>query len=101
MGMTVPSRYAAWVELIAIHLLVPNPSFAGHLAGILTGLVYTNTFIGTIIDQIISSLTGNCIEFVLVLFSIYTEVYVWLLMVPAQFLHLYTSTFVNIPNSKI
>lgn len=70
MGMTVPSRYAAWVELIAIHLLVPNASFAGHLAGILTGLVYTNTFIGTIIDQIISSLTGNCIEFVLVLFSI-------------------------------
>lgn len=59
MGMTVPSRYAAWVELIAIHLLVPNASFTGHLAGILAGLVYTNTFIGSIIDSIISSVTGD------------------------------------------
>lgn len=59
MGMTVPSRYAAWVELIAIHLLVPNASFTGHLAGILAGLIYTNTFIGTIIDHLIRSMTGD------------------------------------------
>jgi len=56
--MWVPTRYAAWAELILIHLLVPNASFMGHLAGILAGLIYTSTPIGTIVDQFISSLTG-------------------------------------------
>lgn len=40
--INVPSRYACWAELILIHLLVPNSSFTGHLAGILVGLLYTN-----------------------------------------------------------
>lgn len=57
--MWVPKRYAAWAELILIHLLVPNASFMGHLAGILSGLIYTSTPIGTIVDQFISSLTGK------------------------------------------
>ncbi|XP_075221349.1 rhomboid-related protein 4-like isoform X2 [Lycorma delicatula] len=57
-GIMVPSRYAAWVELIAIHLLVPNASFMGHLAGILAGFIYTSTFIGTIIDELIRLITG-------------------------------------------
>jgi len=56
--MWVPTRYAAWAELILIHLLVPNASFMGHLAGILSGLIYTSTPIGTIVDEFISSLTG-------------------------------------------
>jgi len=54
----VPTRYAAWAELILIHLLVPNASFMGHLAGILSGLIYTSTPIGKIVDKLISSLTG-------------------------------------------
>lgn len=58
MGLPVPSRYAAWVELILIHILVPNASFMGHLAGILAGCVYTSTFIGRIIDYIISNVSG-------------------------------------------
>ncbi|XP_061492811.1 rhomboid-related protein 4 isoform X2 [Rhineura floridana] len=41
MGISVPNRYACWVELIVIHLLNPGTSFAGHLAGILVGLMYT------------------------------------------------------------
>ncbi|XP_060623838.1 rhomboid-related protein 4 [Anolis sagrei] len=41
MGIYVSNRYACWVELIAIHLLSPGSSFAGHLAGILVGLMYT------------------------------------------------------------
>jgi rhomboid domain-containing protein 1 len=57
-GMWVSTRYAAWIELILIHLLVPNASFMGHLAGILAGLIYTSTFVGTIADRYISSLTG-------------------------------------------
>nr|XP_020648263.1 rhomboid-related protein 4 isoform X2 [Pogona vitticeps] len=41
MGIMVSSKYACWLELIAIHLLSPGSSFAGHLAGILVGLMYT------------------------------------------------------------
>lgn len=39
-GMIVPSRYAAWAELILIQLFVPNVSFLGHLGGIFAGLLY-------------------------------------------------------------
>ncbi|XP_043348087.1 rhomboid-related protein 4 isoform X2 [Dermochelys coriacea] len=41
MGIHVSSRYACWLELVAIHLCSPGTSFAGHLAGILVGLMYT------------------------------------------------------------
>uniref|UniRef100_A0A8D0BIG0 Rhomboid domain containing 1 n=1 Tax=Salvator merianae TaxID=96440 RepID=A0A8D0BIG0_SALMN len=41
MGINVSNKYACWLELIAIHLLNPGTSFAGHLAGILVGLMYT------------------------------------------------------------
>jgi rhomboid domain-containing protein 1 len=36
----VPSKYVYWFELVAISLMTPNVSFAGHLAGILVGLLY-------------------------------------------------------------
>ena len=39
-GFSVPLRFAAWAELIAIHFLVPNSSFFGHLAGILAGSIF-------------------------------------------------------------
>ncbi|GAU16765.1 hypothetical protein TSUD_200080 [Trifolium subterraneum] len=39
-GVLVPSRYAAWAELILIQLFVPGVSFIGHLSGIFAGLVY-------------------------------------------------------------
>ena len=39
-GIFVPSRYAAWAELILIQLFVPGVSFLGHLGGILAGIVY-------------------------------------------------------------
>lgn len=42
MPMTVPAKYACWVELILIHFLVPNSSFTGHLSGIFVGLMYTH-----------------------------------------------------------
>ena len=38
--LTVPVRMAFWVELVLIQILVPNVSFVGHLAGILTGLLF-------------------------------------------------------------
>ena len=40
MFLTVPVRMAFWVELVLIQILVPNASFVGHLAGILTGLLF-------------------------------------------------------------
>ncbi|XP_071702963.1 rhomboid-like protein 14, mitochondrial [Rutidosis leptorrhynchoides] len=39
-GFTVPTKHAAWAELVLIQMLVPNVSFLGHLGGILAGLVY-------------------------------------------------------------
>lgn len=39
-GIMVPSRYAAWAELILIQMFVPGVSFLGHLGGILAGLLY-------------------------------------------------------------
>jgi rhomboid domain-containing protein 1 len=39
-GIQIPLRFAAWVELLAIHFLVPRSSFIGHLAGILAGLLF-------------------------------------------------------------
>ena len=44
------ARYAVWVELLVIHLLVPRSSFAGHLAGILVGLLYTCGPLKTVVD---------------------------------------------------
>jgi rhomboid domain-containing protein 1 len=39
-GLLIPSKYAAWAELILIQLFVPDASFIGHLGGILAGLLY-------------------------------------------------------------
>lgn len=39
-GVVVPSRYAAWAELVLIQMFVPGVSFLGHLGGILAGLLY-------------------------------------------------------------
>lgn len=36
-GFHVPTKYAAWLELVLIHVLVPNASFLGHLCGIVAG----------------------------------------------------------------
>lgn len=58
-GFRVPSKIAVWVELLLIHLLVPNSSFMGHLGGILVGCMYCYTFVGEIIDNVIHMITGN------------------------------------------
>ncbi|KAL1140070.1 hypothetical protein AAG570_000002 [Ranatra chinensis] len=60
-GFRVPTQYTAWAELIAIHLLVPNASFIGHLAGILAGLIYMKSPMGSLIDSFIHSLTGKVV----------------------------------------
>lgn len=59
-GLRVPSfgEIAVWVELILIHLLVPQSSFIGHLGGILIGCLYCYTFIGEMIDNIIYIITN-------------------------------------------
>jgi rhomboid domain-containing protein 1 len=35
MGINVPTKYAAWLELIIISVISPNVSFIGHLSGII------------------------------------------------------------------
>nr|CAD7403928.1 unnamed protein product [Timema poppensis] len=58
-GVLLPVRYAAWAELVLIHILVPRASFMGHLAGILAGLMYTSTPLGDIIDHFLPTITGD------------------------------------------
>ena len=42
MGISFPSKYAAWLELVLISMIHPNVSFVGHLAGILAGIIYVH-----------------------------------------------------------
>ncbi|KAF6206657.1 hypothetical protein GE061_017893 [Apolygus lucorum] len=58
-GFRVPVKYAAWAELVAIHVLVPNASFMGHLAGILAGLLYFKTPLRYVVDHLLSNFTGH------------------------------------------
>ncbi|KAJ1388188.1 hypothetical protein B484DRAFT_459805 [Ochromonadaceae sp. CCMP2298] len=39
-GIRMPTKYAAWGELLLASLLSPRASFIGHLAGILAGQLY-------------------------------------------------------------
>ncbi|GAB4852001.1 Rhomboid-like protein 14, mitochondrial [Ancistrocladus abbreviatus] len=39
-GFLVPTRHAAWAELILIQMFVPGVSFLGHLGGIFAGILY-------------------------------------------------------------
>ncbi len=41
-GIYVPTKHAAWAELVLISLITPNASFVGHLAGILAGILYVH-----------------------------------------------------------
>jgi rhomboid domain-containing protein 1 len=69
-SLSVPSKYAYWFELIAISILTPNASFAGHLAGVLVGLLYIYGPLKFVIKQLSDS-TSNFIFFQLISFLIY------------------------------
>ena len=49
-GFLVPMKFAVWLELIIIQVMVPNSSFMGHLAGILAGLVFVKGPLPTILS---------------------------------------------------
>jgi len=55
MGISVPTRYAAWLELVVTSMITPNASFIGHLAGILAGVLYVHapTFPMSMIPNVI------------------------------------------------
>ncbi|KAK6623729.1 hypothetical protein RUM43_009582, partial [Polyplax serrata] len=59
LGVEIPGKYAAWVELIVIHMLVPNSSFMGHFAGILAGIIYCKSFLGPLLDKLLYCITGD------------------------------------------
>lgn len=65
MGFMVPSKYAAWLELVVISLITPNASFIGHLAGILAGVLYVHgpmevlLWIPNWIQDTVAKLTGG------------------------------------------
>ncbi|CAN0261855.1 unnamed protein product [Ectocarpus fasciculatus] len=55
MGFSVHTRYAAWLELVLISVMVPNASFLGHLCGILAGVLYVEV---PIVLHVINLFTG-------------------------------------------
>ena len=59
--ISVPTRYACWVELVVIQLLVPNASFTGHLAGILVGLLYVYGPLKYFV-KVLSKISGQCVS---------------------------------------
>lgn len=58
LNINVKGMYAPWFELVIIHVLVPNSSFKGHLAGILVGLTYSDTPLGEAVDCLADCITG-------------------------------------------
>ena len=42
-GIQVPLKHACWLELVLISLITPNASFVGHLAGIVTGVLWQHS----------------------------------------------------------
>jgi len=44
-GMSIPAWIYPWVMLIGISFLIPNASFAGHLSGLLLGIMYCRGYL--------------------------------------------------------
>ncbi|XP_014230731.1 rhomboid-related protein 4-like [Trichogramma pretiosum] len=61
-GFRVPSKFSVWMELVLIHVLVPNSSLLGHLSGTLVGCVYCYTSIGDTIDDSLTKLSCQSIN---------------------------------------
>ncbi|KAI5930539.1 Rhomboid-related protein 4 [Manis javanica] len=59
LGFAVPNRFACWAELVAIHFTSPGTSFAGHLAGILVGLMYTHGPLKKIVEACAGIFSSN------------------------------------------
>ncbi|XP_004453936.1 rhomboid-related protein 4 [Dasypus novemcinctus] len=58
-GVLVSNRFACWAELVAIHFFSPGTSFAGHLAGILVGLMYTQGPLKKIMETCAGMFSSN------------------------------------------
>ena len=50
-GFLVPMKQSVWLELIIIQVMVPNSSFMGHLAGILTGMLFVESPLSSIMSR--------------------------------------------------
>jgi membrane associated rhomboid family serine protease len=54
-GISVPSKYAAWLELIVASVISPSASFLGHLCGILAGYIWVRGGVGRKIGELVMS----------------------------------------------
>lgn len=50
-GFLVPMKHSVWLELVIIQVMVPNSSFMGQLAGILTGMLYVESPLSSMMPQ--------------------------------------------------
>ena len=50
-GMSVPTKYAAWAELVIASMINPRASFLGHLCGIAAGYAWTRGGVGHFIGS--------------------------------------------------
>uniref|UniRef100_A0A7S2TY11 Peptidase S54 rhomboid domain-containing protein n=1 Tax=Lotharella oceanica TaxID=641309 RepID=A0A7S2TY11_9EUKA len=58
-GISVPLKYACWLELVMISIITPNASFLGHLCGILAGLVYVTGGRAIMLGSIFSAASSS------------------------------------------
>ena len=58
-GISVPTQYAAWLELIVASVISPRASFLGHLCGILAGYLWVRGGVGQKVGEIVAGNGGN------------------------------------------
>lgn len=52
MGISINIKWASWVEILLIQMIIPNASFLGHVSGILAGMLYVQPFSHDVVTKI-------------------------------------------------
>ena len=55
-GISVPTKYAAWLELVVASVISPRSSFLGHLCGILAGYIWVRGGLGQKVGELVPML---------------------------------------------
>ena len=58
-GISVPTKYAAWLELVVSSVISPRSSFLGHLCGIFAGYIWVRGGLGQKVGELVANPTGG------------------------------------------